>query len=62
MGMALINGDKLGTESETDNGDIEFAAHDRERVKHGVSLMKTVRRTGPNQTHPSLARQRETRS
>ena len=28
LGVALVNGDELGSESETDDGDVEFAAHD----------------------------------
>jgi hypothetical protein len=60
--MALVDGNELGTESESDNGDIEFAAHGRERVQHGTSLTKTALRTASNQTPPSPTRQRETGS
>jgi len=60
--MALIDRDELGTESESDDGDVEFSAHGFERLKHGMSLTKTARRTASNQTPPSPSRQRETGS
>ena len=36
MGMALIDGNELGTESESDDGDVEFSAHGFERMRHGL--------------------------